>query len=50
MTTVTYDRPSGFHLTVNDTPETREYAKENGWTLAGDKKEVKTAKPKGKDK
>lgn len=50
MPTITYDRPDGAPLTVNDTPETREYAKENGWTVASEKKEAKTPKPKGKDK
>jgi len=37
MTTITYDRPSGSTLTVNDTPENRAYAAENGWVEAGTK-------------
>lgn len=38
MTTVTYDRPSGNPITVNDSPETRALAEANGWTVAGEKK------------
>jgi len=47
MTTITYERPTGSTLTVNDTPETRALAAENGWTVAGEKKEkpVKKEKP-----
>ena len=49
MTTITYDRPTGTPLTVNDTPETREYAKENGWVEAGTKKEKPVKKEKAKN-
>ena len=46
MTTITYDRPTGSTLTVNDTPENRAYAAENGWTAAGEKKEKPAKKEK----
>jgi len=46
MTTITYDRPSGSTLTVNDTPETRALAAENGWVEAGTKKEKPAKKEK----
>jgi hypothetical protein len=49
MTTITYNRPSGTPLTVNDTPENRAYAADNGWVEAGTKlakeKPVKKEKP-----
>jgi hypothetical protein len=37
MTTITYTRPTGSPLTVNDTPETRALAAEQGWVEAGTK-------------
>jgi len=46
MTTITYERPSGSTLTVNDTPETRALAAENGWVEAGTKKEKPAKKEK----
>jgi len=49
MTTITYERPTGSTLTVNDTPETRALAAENGWVEAGTKpakeKPAKKEKP-----
>lgn len=49
MNTITYERPSGTPLTVNDTPETRALAAEQGWVEAGTKpakeKPVKKEKP-----
>jgi hypothetical protein len=42
MATVTYNRPSGVQITVNDTPETRELAAQHGWV------EKKTRKPRKK--
>ncbi len=42
MTTITFIRPSGNPITVNDTPENRAYAAENGWTEQGAEK-----KPQG---
>ncbi len=51
MTTITYTRPTGSPLTVNDTPETRALAAEQGWIEQGAKpapkeKPTKTEKPK----
>lgn len=47
MTTVTYMRPSGNPITVNDSPDTRALAAANGWTVMGEKKaEPKKEKPK----
>ncbi len=46
MTTVTYIRPSGNPLTVNDSPETRALAAANGWTIEGEKKEKPAKKEK----
>ncbi len=40
-TLITYQRPSGNPLTVNDTPETRALAEANGWKEVTEKKEVK---------
>jgi len=44
MTTITYERPTGSTLTVNDTPENRAYAAENGWIEAGTKPAPKAPK------
>ena len=49
MNTITYVRPSGNPLTVNDTPENRAYAAANGWVEQGEKaKAEKPAKSKAK--
>jgi hypothetical protein len=50
MTTVTFMRPTGTTLTVNDSPDTRALAAANGWTVVGEKPEkpekaVKKEKP-----
>jgi hypothetical protein len=37
MTTVTFMRPSGNPITVNDSPDTRALAAANGWTVVGEK-------------
>jgi len=44
MTTITYTRPTGTTLTVNDTPETRALAAESGWVEAGAKPAPKAPK------
>jgi hypothetical protein len=45
MNTITYVRPSGNPLTVNDTPENRAYAAQNGWTEQGAAKPAPAEKP-----
>lgn len=34
MATITYTRPTGTELTVNDTRETRELAEARGWVVS----------------
>jgi len=48
MTTVTFMRPSGNPITVNDSPDTRALAAANGWTVVGEKAPEKPKKEKAK--
>jgi len=50
MSTITYTRPTGTTLTVNDCPETRALAAENGWVEAGAKPKEKPVKKEKADK
>jgi hypothetical protein len=45
-----YARPSGTTIIVTDTPETRQYAEENGWVEHTPKRPRRKAKAKPKSK
>lgn len=51
MSQVTYIKPSGTELTVNNTEETKKYARINGWTKKQKPKpKVNNDKPRQLDK
>ena len=53
MASITYTRPTGTEITVNDTRETRELAEANGWVVRkpiAKRKPATKAKPKSKAK